>query len=123
MSLNRIALIEDNADSRRLVQTILGDSYQITEYQAGDEGLDGVRHSGADLVILDISLPGMNGVEVVQRLKADPLTARIPVIALTAHAMVGDRARFLAAGFDDYISKPIDNLALLSAVVNRLIQG
>jgi CheY-like chemotaxis protein len=119
--MKQIALIEDNADNRLLVQTILGDTYRITEYDSGDGGLDGVRKMGADLVILDIALPGMNGLEVMHHLKAHPDTARIPVIALTAHAMVGDRERFLAAGFDDYISKPLDDLDVLPAAIERLI--
>lgn len=118
--MKQIALIEDNADNRLLVQAILGDTCHVTEYDSGEGGLEGVRRQGADLVILDISLPGMNGLEVVRHLRADPATASIPLIALTAHAMVGDRERFLAAGFDAYISKPIDDFDLLTTAIARL---
>lgn len=119
--MREIALIEDNADNRLLMQAILGATYHITEYESGPPGLEGIRRVGADLVLLDISLPGMSGLEVVQLLKADPATASIPVVALTAHAVVGDRERFLAAGFDAYISKPIVDQEQLSSVIGRLI--
>jgi len=118
--MKQIALIEDNADNRLLVQAILGGSYDITEYESGALGLAGVRSAGADVVLLDVSLPGLSGLDVVQSLKADPATAGIPVVALTAHAMVGDRERFLEAGFDAYISKPIEDLAVLAATIERL---
>jgi CheY-like chemotaxis protein len=118
--MRRLALIDDCADNRLLIQALLGASYHITEYESGPPGLEGVRRVGADLVILDISLPGMSGLEVLRHLKADPATASIPVVALTAHAMVGDRERFLAAGFDDYVSKPIVDPFCLSATIERL---
>jgi CheY-like chemotaxis protein len=113
----RLAVVEDNPDNRLLVRAMLGDAYDITEYASGPEALVGLRSTPADLVLLDISLPGMDGIEVLRRLRADPATAQLPVLALTAHAMAGDRERFLALGFDDYLTKPIvDDAALVRAI-------
>jgi len=121
--MRRLTLIDDCADNRLLIQALLGARYQITEYESGLPGLEGIRRTGADLILLDISLPGMSGPEVLQHLKADSVTASIPVVALTAHAMVGDRERFLAAGFDDYVSKPIVDLSCLFATIERLTEA
>jgi CheY-like chemotaxis protein len=115
--MKRIALVEDNPDNRLLVQAMIGDRYDIDEYESGNEAIAGLGRQLADLALLDISLPGMDGVEVLQRLRADPRTAGMPVIALTAHAMAGDRERFLEAGFNGYITKPIlDDAALVRAI-------
>lgn len=113
----RIALVEDNPDNRLLVQAMIGESYDIDEYEAGLDALTGVERRPVELMLLDISLPGMDGLEVLRRLRANPRTADMPVIALTAHAMAGDRERFLAAGFNGYITKPIlDEGALVRAI-------
>ena len=115
--MKRIALVEDNPDNRLLVQAMIGDHYDIDEYESGPEALAGLARGLADLVLLDISLPGMDGVEVLRQLRADSRTAGMPVIALTAHAMTGDRERFMAAGFNGYITKPIlDDAALIRAI-------
>ena len=115
--MKRIALIEDNPDNRLLVQAMIGDRYDIDEYETGPEALAGLGRTVADLALLDISLPGMDGIEVLRQLRADPRTAAMPVIALTAHAMAGDRERFMAAGFNGYITKPIlDDVALARAI-------
>lgn len=115
--MRKIAVVEDNADNRLLVQAILEDLYEITEYEDGPSALEGLRSEPADLVLLDISLPGMDGVEVLRALRADERLRAVPAIALTAHAMAGDRERFLAAGFDDYVVKPIvDEELLLRAI-------
>ncbi len=113
--------MEDNADNRLLVQAILEDQYRVTEYEDGQMALNGLRRSRPDLVLLDISLPGMDGVEVLQRIRTDEALRDLPVIALTAHAMAGDRDRFLDAGFDGYVTKPIvDDELLLAAIEERL---
>ena len=103
----RVALVEDNADNRLLLQAILGDLYDLAEYEAGPEALAALPHDRPDLLLLDISLPGMDGVEVLRRLRTEPALDRLPVVALTAHAMAGDRERFLGLGFDAYVTKPI----------------
>jgi len=119
--MSRIAVVEDNADNRLLVQAILGGRHELDEYASGPEALAGMRARVPDLVLLDISLPGMDGLAVLRALRADPALRALPVIALTAHAMRGDRERFLADGFDDYVSKPIvDEALLLDAVRARL---
>ncbi len=121
--MKRIVVIEDNPDNRLLLRAILEDRFIIEEYETGTDGLAGVERDGADLVLCDVSLPGIDGVEVVRRLKTNPATGRIPVVALTAHAMDGDRDRFLAAGFDDYLTKPIVDEQLLFDVIDRLAGG
>ena len=116
-----IAVVEDNPDNRLLVQAILEDVYDLVEYETGTEALQGFQEEVPDLVLLDISLPGMDGSEVLQRMRADSRLAGIPVIALTAHAMAGDRERYLAQGFDEYLTKPIvDEQVLLDAIARRL---
>jgi CheY-like chemotaxis protein len=116
-----VAVVEDNPDNRLLVHAILEEHYTIVEYETGSEALAGFEKASPDLVLLDISLPGMDGTEVLRRMKQKAATAGIPVIALTAHAMTGDRERYLAAGFDDYLSKPIvDEALLLDAIARRL---
>jgi two-component system cell cycle response regulator DivK len=119
--VKRIAVVEDNPDNRLLLQAMLADAYEIAEYESGQQALDGVRASRPDLMLLDISLPEMDGVEVLRRLRADPDTAALPVIALTAHAMGGDRERFLAQGFDGYVGKPIEDQDVLVAAIERLL--
>ncbi len=105
--MKRVAVVEDNPDNRLLVHAILEDRYEIQEYGTGAEALDGIRANTPDLVLLDISLPEMDGTEVLRELRADDQLRHLPVIALTAHAMSGDREKYLAAGFDEYIAKPI----------------
>lgn len=108
-----IALVEDNADNRLLVQALLGDRYAITEYETGQDALEGLRSHPFDLALLDISLPGMDGLELLREIRADGRLRSLPLVALTAHAMAGDRERFLAAGFDGYVTKPIVDPGLL----------
>jgi CheY-like chemotaxis protein len=120
---HRIAIVEDNPDNRMLLEALLSDLYEIDEYEDGIVGLEGLRASPPQLVLLDISLPSMTGIEVLDHMRADPLLAAIPVIALTAHAMPDDRANFLAQGFDAYISKPIVDEALLFDEIERLLSG
>jgi CheY-like chemotaxis protein len=117
-----IAVVEDNADNRLLVDAILGDQFELHEYETGSEALAGMARVRPDLVLLDVSLPGMDGIEVVARLRADAVLADIPIVALTAHAMTGDRERYLAAGFDAYVAKPIVDENVLIDTVERLLR-
>jgi CheY-like chemotaxis protein/HPt (histidine-containing phosphotransfer) domain-containing protein len=119
--MKTIAVVEDNPDNRLLVRVILDPFYQVVEYETGFAALDGLRQSLPDLVLLDVSLPGMDGTEVLRQIRNDEKLRGLPVLALTAHAMAGDRQRFVAAGFDDYISKPIvDETILLEAIRKRI---
>jgi len=116
-----VAVVEDNPDNRLLVRAILEDLYELREYETGQAALDGLGAELPDLVLLDISLPGMDGTEVLQRLRGDERFRSLPVIALTAHAMTGDRDRYLALGFNDYVTKPIlDENELLAAIERAL---
>lgn len=119
MALPTLAVVEDNADNRLLLQAILGDQYHLVEYDNGSDALKGITSDRPDLVLLDISLPGMDGTEILQRIRRDATLRDLPVIALTAHAMAGDREKFLAAGFDDYVTKPIIDEALLIKAIER----
>lgn len=115
--MTTIAIVEDNADNRLLLHAILDGLYDIVEYENGIDALAGLTAALPALVLLDISLPGMDGNEILSRIRADRRLTKLPVIALTAHAMSGDREKYLAAGFDDYITKPIvDEMILLSAI-------
>jgi two-component system cell cycle response regulator DivK len=118
---HRLAVIEDNPDNRLLLQALLDDRYDLDEYEDGPSALAGMAASPPALVLLDISLPGMDGSEVHRRLRAIPALAALPVIALTAHAMSGDRERFLGERFDGYVTKPnIDEEVLYSAIAGLL---
>ncbi len=115
--MHRVAIVEDNPDNRLLALALLEGLYQCDEYETGIEALTGLASEVPDVVLLDISLPGLDGVETLKRIRATPALAHLHVIALTAHAMAGDRERFLAAGFDDYVTKPIlDEEILIGAV-------
>src|SRR5215218_7248744 len=108
----KILVVEDNDMNMQLVEFLLEEGgYVIVKAASGEEALAITRDSenGApDLILMDIHLPGMDGLSVVRAMKGDARTSRIPILALTAHAMRGDRDRFLEAGCDGYISKPID---------------
>ena len=117
--MKRVAIVEDNPDNRLLLCAILEDLFVLDEYDSGTAALTGLRASPSDLVLLDISLPEMDGPEVLTRLRKEDWFGSRPVIALTAHAMAGDRDRFLAMGFDDYLSKPIVDDQLLVSMIRR----
>ena len=105
----KILVVDDNQDSRELVMKILkGKGHQLIEAVDGEDALEKVAAEQPNLILLDISLPKIDGHEVTRRLKQNKKFASIPVIALTAHAMKGDKEKALASGCDDYISKPIN---------------
>ncbi len=117
--MSRIAVVDDNSDNRLIIRTILEDQYRIEEYASGTEALAAFKRSRPDVVILDISLPEMDGTEILRRIRDDSQIHDLPVIALTAHAMVGDREKYLAAGFDDYVAKPILDMNVLFTTIQR----
>jgi CheY-like chemotaxis protein len=108
-----VLIVEDNARNLKLVRDVLGHAgYSVLEARDGEAGVELARSRQPDLVLMDVNLPGMTGVEALALLRADAATAGIPVAALTAYAMKDDRARLLAAGFDGYLEKPVDVRAL-----------
>jgi two-component system cell cycle response regulator DivK len=108
-SARKILVVEDNQDNREMVVKVLKfNGYEVIEAVDGEEGIEKAKTEAPALILLDIYLPKMDGYEVAKRLKADKGLKDIPVIALTAHAMKGNREQALAAGCDGYISKPID---------------
>jgi len=116
-----IAHIEENADNRLLVRLILEEEYEVRDFATGLEALEALREDPPDLVLLDISLPGMDGIEILERMRADVRLEGVPVIAVTAHAMTGDREKYLAAGFDEYVAKPIVDEEVLLGSIRRLL--
>ena len=119
----KIALVEDNPDNRLLVHALLEDFYDLCEFESGVAALEGLLEADPDLVLLDISLPEMDGTEVLRWIRDQAELKAVPVLALTAHAMAGDRERYLAAGFDDYLTKPILDESVLLDTVARWLEG
>ncbi len=119
--MKRIAVVEDNRDNRLVVEAILEDLYDLVEFPSGSAAVAGLAEAGPDLVLLDISLPEMDGTEVLKAIREDPALRHLPVVALTAHAMTGDRERYLALGFDDYVTKPILDEQVLLDAIERLL--
>ena len=112
-----VAVVEDNPDNRLLLHALLDDRYRLVEFDNGADALAAFARWLPDVVLLDISLPGMDGNEILSRIRSDDRLRALPVIALTAHAMAGDREKYLSAGFDDYITKPIvDENELIRAI-------
>jgi len=104
-----ILIVEDNLLNLELVIDLLAaEGYSIRQARTGEEGLRLAQAARPTLILMDLRLPGIDGYAALRELRADPRTAHIPVVALTAQAMNGDKEAVLAAGFDDYISKPID---------------
>ncbi len=117
--MRKVAVVDDNADNRLIIRTILEDQYEILEFSGGLEAIEGFKTSRPDVVILDISLPEMDGTEILRRIREDPQLHDVPVIALTAHAMVGDREKYLSAGFNDYVPKPLLDMSVLFSTIHR----
>jgi two-component system, cell cycle response regulator DivK len=123
MANELILIVEDNPKNLKLVR----DSLQVTGYQTidtetGEEGVRLARERRPALILMDIQLPGINGVEALRQLRADPMTSAIPVIAVTASVMTDDRTRIMAAGFDGFHGKPISVRQLLATVREILDQ-
>ncbi len=118
----RILLVEDNENNRDMLSRRLQrKGYEVILAEDGRQALEKAEAEKPDLVLMDMSLPEIDGWEATRRLKANPLTAAMPVIALTAHAMSGDREKAMEAGCDDYDTKPVD-LASLLAKMEALLQ-
>jgi len=119
----KILIVEDNQDSRELVVKVLKNKgYQTIEAADGEEALEKVAAGKPDLILLEISIPKLDGYEVAKRLKSQEEFRDIPIVALTAHAMKGDREKVIVAGFEGYISKPI-NVRELPDQVKSYLRG
>lgn len=117
MASELILLVEDNERNVKLLRDVLrATGYRTLEASTGGEALVLAVTRGPALVVMDVRLPDMTGVEALNRLRNDERTALIPVLAVTAQAMKGDRQRFIDAGFDGYLSKPVDIDAFLATV-------
>ncbi len=113
----RILIVEDNAANLKLAALLLaGEGYEVLQAENAEAGLRLAREAAPDLILMDLHLPGMDGLAAVRLLKGDPLTKAIRIVALTAQAMSGDRERTEAAGCDDYISKPFHHQEFLRVV-------
>jgi two-component system, cell cycle response regulator DivK len=124
MAGERVLLVEDNEKNMKLFRDILeATGYMPLEASSGEEALALATGSTPALVLMDIQLPDMDGIEALRRLREDDRTAGIPVLALTAQAMHGDRERFLSAGFDGYLSKPVDVPELIATVRRYCDEG
>jgi two-component system cell cycle response regulator DivK len=111
--MSKILVAEDNLPSRELMREILETcGYEVIEAEDGQQALDKLQQTEPDLVLLDIQMPVLDGYAVVRRLRQTPRFANLKILALTAYAMQGDREKVLAAGFDGYLTKPIDTVAL-----------
>jgi CheY-like chemotaxis protein len=120
----KILVVEDNDMNMQLVEFLLEEGgYDIVKATSGEEALSMTRESNGapvDLILMDIHLPGMDGLSVVRAMKEDERTRSVPILALTAHAMRGDKDRFLEAGCDGYISKPIDVKTFIASIEQYL---
>jgi two-component system cell cycle response regulator DivK len=120
MTGERILVVEDNEKNMKLFRDVLGATgYRTLEATTGGEAVLLATEQAPDLVLMDIQMPDVDGVEALRRLRADERTATIPVLAVTAQAMHGDRERFLAEGFDGYLSKPVNVRELLGTVLQH----
>lgn len=117
-----ILVVEDNEANQLLVQAVLElEGYRVRLAGSAPEALDQLRGSAFDLILMDVQLPGEDGLTLTRQLKADPATREIPVVALTAHAMTGDRELALNAGCVGYIAKPIDTRTFGAQVRQYLV--
>jgi two-component system, cell cycle response regulator DivK len=120
--MSTVLIVEDNEKNMKLARDVLqAKGYQTLEAETGEEGVRLAKERKPDLVLMDIQLPGINGIEAFRQIRADPKTARIPVVALTASVTPTDRSQITAAGFDAFVGKPISLKEFLDTV-KRLVE-
>ncbi len=119
--MRQVLVVDDKASSRELVRTLLETAgYAVSEAANGREAVDIARETAPDLILLDLQMPVLDGFGALHEIRADPRFAKLPIVALTASAMQGDREKAIAAGFTGYVSKPV-RLATLRAELDRLL--
>lgn len=115
--MKKVLVIEDNRDNLRLITYALKRSgYHVISAETGEEGVESALREQPFFIIVDINLPGIDGLEVIRRIRASDITMNIPIIAITSFAMVGDRERILGAGSNGYLEKPIDPLKVMDQI-------
>src|ERR671931_2059183 len=124
MAGERVLVVEDNEKNMKLFCDVLqATGYATLEATTGEDAIELAQSQEPALVLMDVQLPGIDGVEALERLRRDERTASIPVLALTAQAMSGDRERFLEVGFDGYLAKPVDVRELIETVREHCDRG
>lgn len=124
MSIARILVVEDNDKNLKLVRDVLSFAgYEVVEARTGEQGVALAQQTLPDLVLMDLQLPGIDGMEALRRLRENPATCDVPVVAVTAFAMKEDRERTRKAGFDGYVAKPLSVRALPEQVRSYLAGG
>ena len=116
----RILIVDDIDTNIDLLEQILDEAHEISIASSGEEALESIQNQRPDLILMDVALPGISGLEATRAIKAKPGLADIPVIAVTSYAMRGDRAKALEAGCDDYVTKPVDEDLLLQTIAEHL---
>ena len=121
MAGERILIVDDNATNLKLVAYLMkANGYTVDTALDAESAIVAIRNNHPDVILMDIQLPGIDGLELTRRLKADPATRDIVIVAVTAYAMKGDQTKALAAGCDDYITKPIDTRTLPDTIARHL---
>jgi CheY-like chemotaxis protein len=121
MSGERILIVDDNATNLKLVAYLMkAHGYDVDSALDAEGALEAIGRRRPEVILMDIQLPGIDGLELTRRLKADPVTRDIIIIAVTAYAMKGDQDKAIAVGCDDYITKPIDTRALPDTIARHL---
>jgi CheY-like chemotaxis protein len=118
--MRKVLVVEDVDFNRELIVQLLEDKYEVIEAVNGQQGVELAERERPELILMDLSLPVMDGWEATRRLKANADLRAIPIIALTAHAMKGDKEKALAAGCDDYLVKPLDEDELMARIAKYL---
>ncbi|MCF6149662.1 MAG: response regulator [Candidatus Kuenenia sp.] len=113
MTNKNVMVVEDNEKNRKLMRVVLkAKGYSVIEATTGEEALNLLKEQTPDIILMDIQLPGIDGLTLIRQIKADPGKKNIPIIAVTAHAMKGDEQKILDSGCDAYVSKPVDTREL-----------
>lgn len=122
MAKIQILIVEDNEDNQDLMRFLLERAgYEVKTVENAREGIEVARQNPPDIILMDLSLPELDGWSAAREIKADPILANIPLIAVTAHTLAGDRRKALEAGFDTYISKPI-NIHMFDITVGKVLE-
>jgi len=121
--MRKVLVVEDNKDNLRLISYALRrGGYEVVAAETGEEGAELARRETPLFIVMDIALPGIDGLETTRRIRESEAGSKVPVIAITSHAMPGDRQRILAAGCDGYLEKPIDYLTVVQTI-HSILEG